>query len=50
MKKATVQIQYDAEKLCAIRQYMGKNDVALDNELEDLMQKALRKACPRSSS
>ena len=46
MKKATVQIQYDAEKLCAIRQYMGKNDVALDNELEDLMQKLYEKHVP----
>jgi hypothetical protein len=46
MRKATVQIQYDTEKLCAIRQYMGKNDIALDNELDDVMQKLYEKHVP----
>jgi hypothetical protein len=50
MRKATVQIQYDAEKLCAIRQYMGKNDAALHNGTGRCDAKALRKACPRPSS
>ena len=39
MRKATVQIQYDAEKLRAIRQYMGKEDTEFQAELEVFLQK-----------
>lgn len=46
MRKATVQIQYDAEKLCAIRQYMGKKDADLQTELDDVMQKLYEKHVP----
>ncbi len=46
MRKATIQIQYDAEKLRAIRQYKGKNEAAFNNELEDVIQKLYEKHVP----
>ena len=46
MKKTTIQISYDAEKLGAIRQYMGKKDTELQTELEDFMQKLYEKHVP----
>lgn len=46
MKKATVQITYDAEKLGAIRQYMGKKDAELQTEMEDFLQKLYEKHVP----
>lgn len=46
MKKATVQISYDAEKLGAIHQYMAKKDTEFQNELEDFMQKLYEKHVP----
>ncbi|ACV62374.1 hypothetical protein Dtox_1510 [Desulfofarcimen acetoxidans DSM 771] len=46
MKKATVQISYDAEKLGALRQYMGKKEAELQTELEDFMQKLYEKHVP----
>jgi hypothetical protein len=46
MKKATVQITYDAEKLGAIRQYMGKKDAELQSEMEDFLQKLYEKHVP----
>lgn len=46
MKKATVQVSYDAEKLGAIRQYMAKKDTEFQNELEDFMQKLYEKHVP----
>jgi hypothetical protein len=46
MKKATVQISYDAEKLGAIRQYMAKKDTEFQSELEDFMQKLYEKHVP----
>jgi len=46
MKQATLQIKFDEEKLNAIKQYMGKNDAALDNELEDVIQKLYEKHVP----
>jgi hypothetical protein len=45
MKKATVQVSYDAEKLGAIRQYMAKKDTEFQGELED-MQKLYEKHVP----
>ncbi len=48
MKKATVQITYDAEKLGAIRQYMGKKDAELQSEMEDFLQKLYEKHVPAS--
>ena len=46
MKKASVQITFDAEKLGAIRQYMGKKEAELQTELEDFMQKLYEKHVP----
>ena len=46
MRKATIKIQYDAEKLCAIRQYIGKNDTEFQAEMEDFMQKLYEKHVP----
>jgi len=46
MKKTTIQISYDAEKLGAIRQYMGKKDTEIQPELEDFMQKLYEKHVP----
>jgi hypothetical protein len=46
MRKSTVQIQYDAEKLRAIRQYMGKEDTEFQAELEDFLQKLYEEHVP----
>lgn len=46
MRKATVQVSYDAEKLGAIRQYMAKKDTEFQSELEDFMQKLYEKHVP----
>lgn len=46
MKKATIQISFDAEKLGAIQQYMGKKDTELLTELEEVMQKLYEKHVP----
>ncbi|UWG97492.1 DUF6103 family protein [Dehalobacter sp. DCM] len=46
MKKATIQVSYDAEKLGAIRQYMAKKDTEFQSELEDFMQKLYEKHVP----
>lgn len=46
MKKATVQISFDASKLAAIRQYMGKRDSQLEPELADAIQKIYEKTVP----
>lgn len=46
MKQATVQISFDAEKLGAIQQYMGKKDAELQTELSEVMQKLYEKHVP----
>lgn len=46
MRKETIQISYDAEKLGAIRQYMAKKDTEFQRELEDFMQKLYEKHVP----
>ena len=46
MKKASVQVSFDAEKLGAIKQYMGKKDSELQTELDDVMQKLYEKYVP----
>lgn len=46
MKKATLTITFDADKLTAIRRYMGKKDATLDAELDDIMQKLYEKHVP----
>ena len=47
MKNTTVQFTYPAEKLAAIRQYMGKKDVQMSTELEDALTKLYEKHVPR---
>ena len=46
MKKETVQINFDAQKLNAIKQYMGKKEADLHAELEDVVQKLYEKHVP----
>ena len=46
MNKTTVQLAFDAEKLSAIKQYMGKKDADLNAELDDFMQKLYEKYVP----
>ncbi len=46
MKKETVTIQMDAEKLRAVKRYMGKKDADLDQELCDSLQKLYEKYVP----
>jgi hypothetical protein len=46
MKKASVQVSFDAEKLGAIKQFMGKKDSELQTELDDVMQKLYEKYVP----
>lgn len=48
MKKAIIQISYDASKLAAIRQYMGKRNAELEPELVDALQKVYEKTVPAS--
>ena len=46
MRKATIKIQYDAEKLRTICRYMGKKDADLQTGLDDVMQKIYEKHVP----
>lgn len=46
MKQATVQISFDAEKLGAIKRYMGKKDAELPAELGEVMQRLYEKHVP----
>lgn len=46
MKKATIQISFDAEKLKAIQKYMQKKDISLQFELDDVLQKLYEKHVP----
>jgi len=46
MKKATLQISFDAEKLGALKQYMAKKEASLETELDDVMQKLYEKHVP----
>ena len=47
MKNTTVQISYPAEKLAAIRQYMGKKDADMTAELQEALAKLYEKYVPR---
>ncbi len=47
MKNTTVQIAYPAEKLDAIRQYMGKKGASLDAELGEALTRLYEKHVPR---
>lgn len=46
MKKETVTIQMDAEKLRAVKRYMEKKDADLTQELCDSLQKLYEKYVP----
>lgn len=46
MDKASIKITFDAEKLGAVKRYMGKKDALLDAEMEDFMQKLYEKYVP----
>lgn len=46
MKKETVTIQMEAEKLRAVKRYMGKKDADLDQELCDSLQKLYERYVP----
>ena len=39
MKKAVIQLRYDEEKLEAVRRYMGRKQIVLEEELRETMQK-----------
>jgi len=46
MKKSTLQISFDSEKLGALKQYMSKKEASLETELDDVMQKLYEKYVP----
>ena len=46
MKKATLQICFDSEKLGALKQYMTKKEASIETELDDVMQKLYEKYVP----
>ncbi len=46
MKKETVAIQMEAEKLHAVKRYMEKKDADLERELADALQKLYEKYVP----
>lgn len=46
MKKMTITISYDQEKLKALQFYMGKKDYNLDVELDAFVQKLYEKYVP----
>lgn len=46
MKKATVNLSYDAEKLNAVRRYMAKKEQTPEAELGEFLQKLYEKFVP----
>lgn len=46
MKKATITISFEQEKLKAVQFYMGKNAVSLEAELDDFMARLYKKYVP----
>lgn len=46
MKKTTLQISFDADKLGALKQYMAKKDESLETELDNVVQKLYEKHVP----
>ena len=46
MSKTTMQMAFNAEKLGALKQYMGKKDADLNAELEEYIQKLYEKFVP----
>lgn len=48
MKNATITIKYEEEKLNALKQYMGKKDAKLEDELNDVLGKLYEKYVPQA--
>ena len=46
MRKVTISLQVDAEKLRAIQFYVGKKDSTLESELDDCITKIYEKYVP----
>ncbi len=46
MRKVTVSVQVDAEKLRAIQFYAGRKDSSMETELEDCINKIYEKYVP----
>lgn len=46
MKKATIQLKYDEEKLTALEKYMKKKEADLETELQQTLQKLYEKYVP----
>lgn len=49
MKKATLTISFDSEKLDALAYHMGKKDTDLQTEMEDTIQKLYEKHVPQAT-
>lgn len=49
MKKVTLTIGFDSEKLDALTYHMGKKDTDLQTELEDTVQKLYEKHVPQAT-
>lgn len=49
MKKATLTVSFDSEKLDALTYHMGKKDTDLQTELEDTVQKLYEKHVPQAT-
>jgi len=47
MKKTTIQISFDTEKLDALRQYMTGKETEINTEMEDALAKIYRRVVPR---
>ena len=46
MKKATITVQFEQEKLRALEFYVGKKESTLETELDDYMEKLYEKYVP----
>lgn len=46
MKKDSISISFESESLRAIKKYMGKKDVDLEDELVDQLEKLYKKHVP----
>lgn len=49
MKKATLTVSFDSEKLDALTYHMGKKDTDLQTELTDTVQKLYEKHVPQAT-
>jgi hypothetical protein len=49
MKKATLEVSFDSEKLGALTYHMSKKDTDLQTELEDTVQKLYEKHVPQAT-